>query len=242
MRAQRLNEIIRHLRRARAPLTADALALRFEVTPRTIYRDVASLIATGVPIRGEAGIGYVLGEGYDLPPLMFDARELEALMLGARMVAARADEATAKDAEAAIAKIVEVLPKERRALLLDAPLFAPNYRPKVQDSVDLVPLRDALREQKKLVLQYRDVNGSETERTVWPVSLGYFDGSRALVAWCELRSDFRLFRTDRMDSLTVLGEPLPKPRRALLQAFREQEAQRAAEYERERGCDGEAKR
>lgn len=242
MRAQRLNEIIRHLRRARAPLTADALALRFEVTPRTIYRDVASLIATGVPIRGEAGIGYVLGEGYDLPPLMFDARELEALMLGARMVAARADEATAKDAEAAIAKIVEVLPKERRALLLDAPLFAPNYRPKVQDSVDLVPLRDALREQKKLVLQYRDVNGSETERTVWPVSLGYFDGSRALVAWCELRSDFRLFRTDRMDSLTVLGEPLPKPRRALLQAFREQEAQRAAEYERERGCDREAKR
>lgn len=242
MRAQRLNEIIRHLRRARAPLTADALALRFEVTPRTIYRDVASLIATGVPIRGEAGIGYVLGEGYDLPPLMFDARELEALMLGARMVAARADDATAKDAEAAIAKIVEVLPKERRALLLDAPLFAANFRPKVQDSVDLVPLRDALRDQKKLVLQYRDVNGAETERTVWPVSLGYFDGSRALVAWCELRSDFRLFRTDRMTTLTVLNDPLPKPRRALLQAFREQEAQRAAQWERERGCNEDAER
>lgn len=238
MRAQRLNEIIRHLRRARAPLTADALALRFEVTPRTIYRDVASLIATGVPIRGEAGIGYVLGEGYDLPPLMFDARELEALMLGARMVAARADEATAKDAEAAIAKIVEVLPKERRALLLDAPLFAPSFRPKVEDRVDLVPLRDALREQRKITLRYRDVNGSETERTVWPVSLGYFDGSRGLVAWCELRSDFRLFRTDRMDALTVLAEPLPKPRRALLQAFREQEALREAEYARERERSG----
>ena len=235
MRAQRLNEIIRHLRRARAPLTADALALRFEVTPRTIYRDVASLIATGVPIRGEAGIGYVLGEGYDLPPLMFDARELEALMLGARMVAARADEATARDAEAAIAKIVEVLPKERRALLLDAPLFAPSFRPKVEDRVDLVPLRDALREQRKITLRYRDVNGSETERTVWPVSRGYFVGSRGVVAWCELRSDFRLFRTDRMEALTVLVDPLPKPRRALLQAFREQEALREAEYERERG-------
>jgi predicted DNA-binding transcriptional regulator YafY len=230
MRAQRLNDIIRQLRRARAPLTADALATRFEVTARTIYRDVAALIASGVPNRGEAGVGYVLGEGYDLPPLMFDARELEALMLGARMVAARADEATAHDAESAIAKIVEVLPKERRALLLDAPLFAPSYRPKFEDRVDLVPLRDALRDERKVQLRYRDVNGAETERTVWPVSLGYFDGSRALVAWCELRQDFRLFRTDRMETLTPLAEGLPKRRRALLNAFRDQEAARA------RGC------
>ncbi|MCA9535930.1 MAG: YafY family transcriptional regulator [Myxococcales bacterium] len=223
MRAQRLNEIIRQLRRARAPMTADTLAAHFEVTPRTIYRDVAALVATGVPIRGEAGVGYVLGEGYDLPPLMFDARELEALMLGARMVAARADDATARDAESAIAKIVEVLPKERRALLLDAPLYAPSFRPKVEDRVDLVPLRDALRDQRKVHLRYRDVNGAATERTVWPVSLGYFEGSRALLAWCELRSDFRVFRTDRMDSLEVLTVPLPKARRVLLQAFREQE-------------------
>ncbi|MCA9573861.1 MAG: YafY family protein [Polyangiales bacterium] len=225
MRAQRLNEIIRQLRRARAPLTADTLAARFEVTPRTIYRDVAALIGSGVPIRGEAGVGYVLGEGYDLPPLMFDARELEALMLGARMVAAKADAATARDAESAIAKIVEVLPKERRALLLDSPLFAHSFRPKVEDRVDLVPLRDALRDQRKVHLNYRDVNGTATERTVWPVSLGYFEGSRALVAWCELRSDFRVFRTDRMDTLTALPDPLPRPRRVLLHAFREQQAE-----------------
>ncbi len=221
MRAQRLLEIVTLLRRARRPVTAAQLSERFEVSVRTVYRDVVSLQSTGIPIRGEAGVGYQLSRDYDLPPLMFTPAELEALMLGARLVASRADAQTTKDAEDAIAKIREALPRDRREELEHAPLFAPRFSPPVEDSIDLTPLREALRREHKVWLSYRDAKGDLTSRSVWPISIGFFDGGRSLVAWCELREGFRAFRTDRMLAVTKSNDRVPERRQALLARWKE---------------------
>ena len=145
-RADRLLQIIQLLRRARRPVTAAAIAAELEVTPRTVYRDVASLMTNGVPIRGEAGIGYVLGEGYDLPPLMFTADELEALILGARFVEVQGDAELAIAAQDAVAKIGAVVPKCLRPVLLDAPLIAPDYHERTEEKINTGALRRAVRD------------------------------------------------------------------------------------------------
>ncbi len=222
LRATRHRRIIDLIRRARVPVTAQNIADRLEVTVRTIYRDVAALIDDGVPIRGEAGVGYVMRSGYDLPPLMFTVPELEALMLGARMVVARADPETAAAADDVIAKISAAIPQSLHPVLADAPLYAAPERRKRRDQIDLGGLREALRTERKVVIEYVDEEGRESQRTIWPLSIGYFDSRRIIVAWCELRTSFRHFRTDRVRALETLEDKLPKRRVSLLADWREE--------------------
>ncbi len=190
-----------------------------EVSLRTLYRDIADLISDGVPIRGEAGVGYVLGQGYDLPPLMFNADELEAIMLGLRWVTRRGDKELARAANDTIAKIGTVLPEPLKPLLFDASLIAPPAWRSVEDAVDVAMIRHSIREQRKLDLVYRDENNSETTRTIWPIGISYFDAQRLVIAWCELRNGFRTFRTDRMVMCTPASEKYKERRKALLKRW-----------------------
>jgi predicted DNA-binding transcriptional regulator YafY len=228
-RADRLLRLVQILRRARGPITAARIAAELEITVRTVYRDVASLIGNGVPVIGEAGVGYVLGEGFDLPPLMFNPDELEALMLGARLVEARADPALSLAAADAVTKIAAVLPRSLRPILLEAPLMSTRYREQLSDHIDVALIRTALREQRKLAMVYVDEKSETTERIVWPVVLGYLEDRRILVAWCELRSDYRHFRTDRIMQASVLPDRLPKHRDQLLKQWQALEAAHSAE-------------
>lgn len=214
-RADRLLQIIQILRRARRPYPASAIAGELEVSLRTIYRDIADLVGNRVPIRGEAGVGYVLDDGYDVPPLMFTAAELEAIMLGMRMVQERGDEELCLGARDAVAKIEAVLPENLKPTFIDAPLYAADFGLKPQDKVDVAQIRFAMREQRKLSIGYSDDKGQSSERVIWPISIGYFRVARVVVAWCELRVDFRHFRTDRIETLEVHEERY-RPRRASL--------------------------
>ncbi len=204
-RADRLFEIIQFLRR-KSPARARDLSEALEVSERTIYRDVQDLIASGVPIEGEAGVGYVLRAGFDLPPLMFKEQEIEALVLGARIVESWADPELAEAASHVIAKIEAVIPDRLRTYMANTALLAPAQAYMEPITFDLAKLRQALRAELKVRFSYRDYVGSGSERTVRPLSLAYFGPVWLLAAWCELRTDFRTFRLDRIDGFTVLNE------------------------------------
>ncbi|WP_193384379.1 YafY family protein [Pseudovibrio sp. FO-BEG1] len=207
-RADRLLQIVQLLRRHRGPVTGDVMAEELEVSVRTLYRDIVSLQSTGVPIRGEAGVGYVLDEGYDLPPLMFNSDELEAVMMGLRHVQVRGDEQLIRTASDVIAKIAAVLSPEARDEFIEAPLYAPDFgvEPIPTARIELKDVRQAIRGQNKLRLTYEDAQGEMSERLIWPLSLTFFAQSRMIVAWCELRKDFRAFRTDRVTHMEVLED------------------------------------
>lgn len=209
-RTDRLFAIIQRLRRSRQPVTGRALAGELEVSLRTLYRDVAELIAQRVPIRGEAGTGYVLDAGYDLPPLMFTADELEAAMLGAAWVAQRGDATLVRAAKSLTDKLRDVVPPALRPVLLDAVTKPARPRSRIADSVDLAAVRHATREGRKLELSYVDVAGRVTTRVVWPVVLAYTEDVRLLAAHCELRGDFRHFRADRIKRVRVLEQRVPE--------------------------------
>jgi predicted DNA-binding transcriptional regulator YafY len=219
-RADRLFQIIQVLRRTRRPLTAAAIAAELETSMRTIYRDIAALIGQRVPIRGEAGIGYVLEGGFDLPPLMLTPDEIEAAVLGAQWVARRADPVLARAAQDFIAKIGAAVPERLRPYLIEPAGVAPPAWNMPADAVDMALVRTAIHGGRKIALRYRDEQGRETRRTVWPVTVGYFDTVRVLVAWCELRRDFRSFRTDRMAEATFLDERYPERPTALRAKWR----------------------
>ncbi|MCL4764668.1 MAG: YafY family transcriptional regulator [Hyphomicrobiaceae bacterium] len=204
-RADRLFEIIQLMRR-KAPVRARDLGAALEVSERTIYRDIQDLIASGVPIEGEAGIGYVMKAGFDLPPLMFKEQEIEALVLGARIVESWADAELAEAASNAIAKIEAVIPDRLRGFMANTALLAPAHRYMEPIRFDLARLRHALRGQLKVHFRYSDFAARETVRTVRPLSLAYFGPVWLLAAWCELRDDFRTFRLDRIDALEVLPD------------------------------------
>lgn len=203
-RADRLFQIIQILRRHRQPVTAAAIAAELETSQRSVYRDIATLMAQRVPIRGEAGVGYVLEDGHDMPPLMLTADEIEAAVLGAKLVAGRGDAGLARAALDLIAKIAGVVPEHLRPIALDPASIAPPGRALPADRIDVGQVRAAIHNARKLRLDYRDEVGRETVRTVWPIAIGYLESVRLLIAWCELRNDFRHFRTDRIASLTVL--------------------------------------
>ena len=205
-RADRLFEIIQRLRRRRV-VTAGSLAEHFEVSERTIYRDIADLIASDVPIEGAAGVGYSLRKGYDLPPLMFSESELEALVFGARMVQNWSDAELGRAADAALSKIEDVLPAHLQRLLDDRSLWAPKDVRKVPVPFDLGKLRAAIRGCRKVRFSYRDEKGTETRRKVRPLSLWFYPPVWMAASWCELRNDFRFFRTDRMSDIEFLSEP-----------------------------------
>lgn len=219
-RADRLLQIIQLLRRHRKPVTGGTMADELEVSLRTLYRDIADLITDGVPIRGEAGVGYVLGEGYDLPPLMFKSDELEAIMLGLSWVKGRSDKALQRAAEDVVAKIGTVLPENMRPFFYDAPLITPPKFGLPEDKVDISLLRVAIRSQSKVHIAYGDEQGAATERVIWPMAISYFDNQRIVVAWCELRVGFRHFRTDRIEAMTVLAEKYREPRLKLMSRWK----------------------
>jgi predicted DNA-binding transcriptional regulator YafY len=220
-RSERLLELIQVLRRHRHPVSGQTLSDELGVSLRTIYRDVQTLIGQGASIDGEAGVGYVLRPGFVLPPLMFSVEEIEALVLGSRWVAQRTDEPLARAAANAIAKIAAVLPDDLRERMDDSGLLAgPGSEPK-EERIDLTLIRQAIRAERKLILRYADAKGERSRRTVWPIVLGFFDRSRVLAAWCELRQDYRHFRTDRIIGLRLTDKRYPRRRRALMKEWRE---------------------
>ena len=237
-RADRLLQLLQILRRHRRPVTAHVIAAELEVSVRTVYRDIGGLMGDGVPIRGEAGIGYVLGEGYDLPPLMFNADEVEAMLVGLRWVEARADASLRRAARDVVAKVGGILPKHLKPVLFEPAVDAPRYTPgPPEDAIDVAALRAAIRERRKVWIAYRDELARPTARVIWPLALGYFEMSRIVVAWCELRSDFRHFRTDRMHRAEVARERYPGTRARLLAQWRAQK--KAAEDGPPRPADGD---
>ncbi len=202
-RADRLFQIVQILR-ARRLTTARHLAERLGISERTVYRDIQDLSLSGVPVLGEAGVGYTLKRGYDLPPLMFDYDEVEALVLGARMVAAWTSTPLAVSANQALEKIAAVLPERRRDAMEKMRVFVPTFHVDPQLGPRFEVMRRAVREQTVLELAYRTESGSESVRTVRPLAV-YFWGERwTLAAWCELRGDFRNFRLDRMTRVVTL--------------------------------------
>jgi predicted DNA-binding transcriptional regulator YafY len=228
-RADRLFQIIQVLRRSRNPVTADAIAAELETSKRTIYRDIADLMGQRVPIRGEAGIGYVLEGGFDLPPLMLTPDEIEAAVLGAQWVTLRGDAALARAAQDLIAKIGAAVPERLRPFALEpATRAATNYNV-VPDGLDMAQVRRAIHGAKKIKLTYRDEQDRETERTVWPFAVGYHETVRLMIAWCELRQDFRSFRTDRVAEAEFLDERYPERAATLRARWRKAWNERAME-------------
>ena len=216
-RADRLFQIIQVLRRTRRPVTADAMAAELETSKRTIYRDIADLIGQRVPIRGEAGVGYVLDGGFDLPPLMLTPDEIEAAVLGAQWVAGRGDPALARAALDLIAKIGAAVPERLRPYALEPATRASPRWNIAPDGLDMASVRHAIRGGRKIALTYRDEQERMTQRTVWPFAVGYHDTVRLMIAWCELRDDFRSFRTDRVTGAEFLEDRYPE-RAATLRA------------------------
>ncbi|MHB9703523.1 YafY family protein [Alcaligenes aquatilis] len=220
-RAERLLSLLQVLRRHKRPVSGARLAQELGISIRTLYRDIASLQAQGADIEGEPGVGYVLRPSFMLPPLMFSQAELEALILGFRWVEKFADEPLTKAAGDAMAKISAVLPDNLRDSLESTAL---RVGPRVIQDAELVDLgiaRTAIRLQRKLRITYIDGAGQESERVIWPFSLGYFQHFRILVGWCELKGDFRHFRTDRIRGLVSLEESYPRHRADLFKQWRE---------------------
>jgi predicted DNA-binding transcriptional regulator YafY len=225
-RADRLFQIIQVLRRSTQPVTASQLAVELEVSQRSVYRDVADLIGQRVPIRGEAGIGYVLDRDFDMPPLMLTPDELEAAVLGAQWVADRGDAVLAGAARDLISKIAAAVPERLRPFIAAPSIGAPTSRGVAADGLDIGLTRLWIRRGRKIRIRYRDEQSRETERTIWPTMIGYAETVRLLAAWCELRQDFRHFRTDRIVAAEFLEEPYgcrPDELRARWRSFMEAE-------------------
>ncbi|KQV43951.1 MULTISPECIES: YafY family protein [unclassified Rhizobium] len=219
-RSERLFDLLHALRRHRRPVSGKALAEETGVSIRTLYRDIASLQAMGAAIDGEPGIGYVLKPGFLLPPLMFTPEEIEAMVLGSRWVAERADDRLRQAALSALSRIAAVLPADLRDDLDASALLVGPGAAIPADTVDPALLRKVIRTERKVTLVYRDRNGATSQRVVWPFALAFFDTVRMLLAWCELRQGFRHFRTDRIASVTPLDVRYPRRRQALLKEWR----------------------
>ena len=202
-RADRLFQIVQILRRDRAS-TGAKLADELGISPRTLYRDISDLMASGVPIESEAGVGYRLPRHFELPPLMFTPDEIEALVAGARMVEAWADPGLQEAARSLLRKAEAVLPSRRK--LEDLPILVPDFHVSPTVASFLGELRMALRERRKIRVRYTRGDGESSERVLRPVALAFWGSGWSLAAWCELRSDFRTFRPDRIVHLEVLEE------------------------------------
>lgn len=219
-RSQRLLDLLQHLRTHRRPVSGAELARETGISLRTLYRDIATLQSQGANIEGEAGVGYVLRPGYLLPPLMFTEAEIEALVLGSRWVASRADGPMAAAARAALAKIAAVLPDELGEELENSTLLIGPGKVLEMAHVDLGVVRATIRSQLKARIDYGDESGQGTQRTIWPFALAFFDQVRVVLAWCELRQDFRSFRADRVTVFLPLSMRYPRSRQSLLTEWR----------------------
>ncbi|HEX3503864.1 MAG TPA: YafY family protein [Xanthobacteraceae bacterium] len=208
-RADRLFQIIQIMRRTTRPVTAAHLADELETSKRSIYRDISALIGQRVPIRGEAGFGYVLEGGFDLPPLMLTSEEVEAAVLGAQWVAGHGDAALARAARDLMAKIAAAIPENLRPLVIDAGARTPPGWKIPPDGLDVAQARAWIRLGRKIAFKYLDAENRKTERVIWPIVVGYHEAVRLLIGWCELRRDFRSFRIDRILGATFMEERFP---------------------------------
>jgi predicted DNA-binding transcriptional regulator YafY len=220
-RASRLLDLIQVLRRHRHPVSGATLAEELGVSLRTLYRDIATLNAQGAHIDGEPGMGYVLRPGFMLPPLMFTEDEIEALVLGSRWVAERADTPLGKAAGSVVAKIAAVLPDDLRDRVDAGTLLVVSVDKPSAGDAELTSIRHAIRAERKLRIDYGDAEGKRTRRIVWPFAIGFFERTRVVAAWCELRRDYRHFRTDRILSLQATTTRYPRRRQAMLKEWRE---------------------
>jgi predicted DNA-binding transcriptional regulator YafY len=221
-RSERLLTLLQTLRRYRRPVSGAVLATETGVSIRTLYRDISSLQAQGALIEGEPGLGYVLKPGFMLPPMMFSQDEIEALVLGSRWVARAADPRLAAAGADALAKIADVLPHAMRDEIETSTLLV-HLRPPVADKADLSAIRKAIRAERILKLTYSDEGGTVSVRNIWPFALSYFEQVRVVVAWCELRQDYRHFRTDRIVEMIPQDGRYPRRRAVLLKEWRDQQ-------------------
>jgi predicted DNA-binding transcriptional regulator YafY len=205
-RADRLFQIVQLLRRRRSTTTARQIAERLGISERTVYRDIRDLNLAGTPIDGEAGVGYRLRPGYDLPPLMFTRDEIQALVLGARIVRQFGDPPLARASDAILSKVATVIPPDLAPLLADTPLFVPPTIGRGRTADGLTTVREALTGRRKVRMKYANANGDQTERVVRPLGLFFWGRTWTLAAWCELRNDFRSFRLDRAIELAGLEQ------------------------------------
>ncbi|HEY3908764.1 MAG TPA: YafY family protein [Stellaceae bacterium] len=208
-RADRLFDIIQSLRTAARPMTAAALAEKLEVTVRTVYRDIAALQASRVPIEGAAGLGYVLRRGFDLPPLMFTSEEADAIAVGVRLLRRLRDPKLQEAAESVLGKLAAVVPEPLQPHLVAAPVFISEGSAPEVTGIDLSELRGAIHDTRKMAIAYVDESGRHTQRTIWPLALAYYVDVTLIGAWCELRSDIRHFRVDRISAARLLDEHFP---------------------------------
>ncbi|PHR62754.1 MAG: transcriptional regulator [Robiginitomaculum sp.] len=224
-RADRLLQIIQIFRRRGGIVTAGQLADDLEVSVRTIYRDMVALMASGVPITGEASVGYVLDKSYDLPPLMLTIEEVEALVLGAKLVGAfsQDDPQMLLAAGDALAKIEAVLSPERKQQMGQINLITGLPEMVGLGPITLGSLRRTIRNGFKVHIGYEDGKGAISERTIWPMGIGYFGLVRMLIAWCELREDIRVFRLDRIKTFEELQSRAPHTRQKLYRDYIKQE-------------------
>lgn len=204
-RADRLFQIVLLLRRRRLT-TAAQIAERLEVSERTVYRDIRDLSLSGVPVLGEAGVGYRLGRDFDLPPMMFSVDEIQALVLGARMVESWGDEELRRAARDVLTKVEAVLPPSKRRRVQDTALFSRSSRVSPEVRANVGTLRKAIDERTKVHLDYADATGTPSGRVVCPLGLYFWGSVWTLGAWCELRQDFRNFRLDRIEEASSLNE------------------------------------
>ena len=205
-RSDRLFEIIQLLRRRKRVVTAQWMAEQLEVTPRTIYRDIAALQAMRVPIEGEVGVGYMMRNGFDLPPLMFDAEEVEAISVGLALLSRTGDRGLVKAATRVARKIAEVVPQHAARQLAGSQSQVSSYGIRLPNAIDMPRLRLAIRENAKIRIAYTNSKGVDSLRTLLPIVIFYYVEVALLVAWCELRSDFRQFRIDRIGSVEYLAD------------------------------------
>lgn len=226
-RAERLFQIVQ-LIRGRRLSTAAFLAERLEVSERTVYRDVAELMAQGVPIEGEAGVGYRMQAGFDLPPLMFTKDEAQALVAAVRIAQARLDVALGRHAESALSKVLAVLPVAARAAAESLAVYAPPVGPDEATRTRLETLRVATEARHRLRFTYTDLKDAKSERSVRPLGCFYWGSVWTLAAWCETRDAFRSFRVDRISDLQVLDERFrDEPGKTLADLFRQVESKMA---------------
>ncbi|WP_408891233.1 helix-turn-helix transcriptional regulator [Myxococcus faecalis] len=221
-KTERLFAIMDALRRHRRPVTAAALAEEQGVSLRTLYRDVRTLIGLGAPIVGEAGVGYMLKPGFFLPPLMFTAEELEALVLGSRWVEAQPDAGLAGAARNALAKIATASPEDLRDRMNDTGLWPILMRGGAAPVPVLGLVRRAIREEKALLIVYADEKGQPSQREIWPVQLAFHEGKQLVAAWCCLRQAFRHFRVDRITAASATEARYGRPRSTLAREWREE--------------------
>jgi len=202
-RADRLFRIIQYLRGGRL-VTARGLSHKLEVCERTIYRDMADLQASGVPIDGAAGVGYIMRKGFDLPPLMFSREEIVALVTGIRLVEAWGGSSMLTSAREALVKIEAVVPDDLRDRMARIAVYAPDFMMSEVDRIHVDEIENAVAARCVVALRYLDAQDKASDRTVWPLGLVFWGKVWTLVAWCELREDFRTFRIDRMQRVDVL--------------------------------------